>query len=109
MLRIYKNIYRDILWHVEKNGGHEDFPVKISETKEVVKGEKESPTDVKRNHELDPDAVKREVIPVNQLLREPLVVNEEDEGFIGPKLPRLITRAECDAFHEEIFSKLFPK
>ena len=86
----------------------EENPGKVGETQEFVNNEKESPTDENDNHELEPVDVKKEVI-ADELLREPVVVNENDEGFIGPKLPRLMTRAECDALREELFSKYFPR
>ena len=36
-------------------------------------------------------------------------VNENDEDFIGPKLPRRMTKDEIDAFYKEMMAKFkFP-
>ena len=69
---------------------------------DVIKDEEETPADENSNHE--PVDV-REAIAEKKPLREPVGVNEDD----GPTLPRLTTRAECDAFCEELFSRLFPR
>ena len=33
------------------------------------------------------------------------IVTEEDEKFIGPKLPKLMTREETDAFIKEMLAE----
>ena len=39
----------------------------------------------------------------NMIKKEP--ITEDDEGFIGPKLPRLMTQEEIDVFREELLAK----
>ena len=41
----------------------------------------------------------------NKIKTEPEPVNEDDEEFIGPKLPPLMTQEEIDMFREELLAK----
>ena len=51
--------------------------------------------------------LKKEKIDANEDFKSHTgeVIDENDEGFIGPKLPRLITEAEVEAFKAELFVK----
>ena len=53
------------------------------------------------------DEVEAEQIDANEDLKSHTgeVIDENDEGFIGPKLPRMMTKAEVEAFKAELFAK----
>jgi hypothetical protein len=53
------------------------------------------------------DVVEEEQIDANEDLKSQTgeVIDENDEGFIGPKLPRMMTKAEVKAFKAELFAK----
>ena len=50
--------------------------------------------------------VKKEDASTEKVCGEELgAINENDEGFIGPKLPRMMTQEEIDVFKEELLAK----
>ena len=50
--------------------------------------------------------VKKEDATTEKVCGEELgAINENDEGFIGPKLPRMMTQEEIDVFKEELLAK----
>ena len=59
--------------------------------------------DTKRKEDDSNDA--KPDVNFNQIKKEPEPVTEDDEEFIGPKLPRLMTQEEIDVFREELFAK----
>ena len=75
-----------------------DIPKEVAEKKveeaKIVKGETDP------NGNLD-----REASTENNVDTEDAVIDENAEGFIGPKLPPRMTKEEIAAFYEEIMAK----
>ena len=92
----------------DKSDGKKSFINKLSsykdtfddgkETKPDDDGKETKPEDVENDSKLDDN--------FNEVKEEPgEPVTEDDEEFIGPKLPPLMTREEIDAFKEELLTK----
>ena len=92
---------KELKWLKQKN----KIDSEKSDGKKGTIKELSSDKDTKETKPDDDSNDSRPDVNFNKIKTEPEPVSEDDEEFIGPKLPRLMTQEEINVFHKKLLAK----